>query len=286
MELYQLAYFIEVAHQQNFTRAAQRLNLAQPALSQQIRKLETELGAPLLVRGRKHTLLTAAGAAFLPRAVELIALAESAKQAVADVAQLRRGRLVVASIATLSACWLPTAIQRFRALHPHIELELREESSLGVAELVENSVAELGLLQLPVERKHFQVEELFTEPFLVLLPEGHPLAARKQLLLTELTEEAFIFYKGMVRSLTLEACRTAGFEPRVACESTELETVRALVRAGLGIAVLPKLAIPAETRQIVTVGLSEPKLERTVAMIHRTGKPQSSAAQAFRKCCL
>lgn len=192
---------------------------------------------------------------------------------------------MVASIATLSACWLPAAIQKFRTRHPHIELELREESSIGVAELVGNSVTEIGLLQLPVERKRFVVEELFTEPFRVLLPESHALSGRRQVRLADLSEEPFIFYKGKVRSLTLEACRAAGFEPRVACESTELETVRALVRAGLGIALLPRLAVPDDLRQIATASLREPKLERTLAMIHRAGKPLSAAAQAFRKCC-
>src|SRR5437667_13603 len=121
MELYQLAYFLEAARQRNFTRAAERLRIAQPALSQQMRRLEEELGTPLFVRGRKQTVLTPAGEAFHPQALALISLAENARQVVAEVAQLRRGRLMIASIPTLSACWLPPIIQKFRKLHPFIE---------------------------------------------------------------------------------------------------------------------------------------------------------------------
>jgi DNA-binding transcriptional LysR family regulator len=281
MELYQLAYFVEVARQRNFTRAAERLRLAQPALSQQIRKLESELGAELFVRGRRETLLTAAGEAFYPRAQALLALSEAAKQTVAEVAQLRRGRLVIATIPTLSACWLPPVIQRFRRAHPHVELILREDTSNGVAELVDQAIAELGFLQLPVSGDQFLVKRLMREPFLALLQGSHSMAGRKSLRLRDLTGEPFVLYRGQVRAVTLASCRTAGFEPRIACESTELETVRALVEAGLGVAVLPRLAMPATSRRLVAVPIREPKLVRELGMITRRDRVWSAAAKAF-----
>jgi DNA-binding transcriptional LysR family regulator len=281
MELYQLAYFLEVTRQKNFTRAAERLNLAQPALSQQMKNLEAELGAPLFVRGRRQTLLTPAGEALLPRAEALLAQAEAARQTVAEVASLRGGRLVIATIPSVSACWLPPVIRRFRAAHPGVELVLVEESSGRVAELVESGRAELGLLQLPVNGEVFDVRELACEPFVLLVGAEHPVARQKTIRLAALAGEPFIFYKGRARDTVLSACREAGFEPRVACESGELETVRALVAAGLGVALLPRLAVTAGRPAIRVLELRDPRVERTLGWIRRRGHPLSRAASAF-----
>lgn len=284
MELYQVAYFVEVARQRGFTRAAERLRIAQPALSQQIRKLEEELGTALLIRGRRESVLTAAGEAFLTQAEALLAMAETAKQTVAEVAQLKRGRLVIATVPTLSACWLPEVIRRFRERYPRIELTLREESSEVVAEWVELRTAEIGFLQLPVEGNLFRVREVIREPFVVVVPSGHPLAERQQVRLGELAREAFVFYKGRVKSVALDACRLAGFSPRVVCETGELETVRALVRAGLGIALLPQLAVQEPDAGLRTLKLQGRRLERRLGLIGRQDAKWSAAAKAFVDC--
>jgi LysR family transcriptional regulator, hydrogen peroxide-inducible genes activator len=283
MELYQLAYFVEVARQRNFTRAAERLHLAQPALSQQMKNLEAELGAPLFVRGRRQTLLTAAGEALLPRAEALLAQAEAAKQTVAEVADLRGGRLVIATIPSVSACWLPPVIRQFRRAHPKVELVLMEESSGGVGELVESGRAELGLLQLPVNGEVFDVRELAREPFVLLVATTHPAARQKTIRLATLASEPFVFYKGRARDTALSACREAGFEPRVACESGELETVRALVAAGLGAAIVPKLAARSASAGLVDIPLRDPRVERSLGLISARDHPWSAAAQAFAK---
>lgn len=281
MELYQLAYFVEAARQRNFTRAAEKLRIAQPALSQQMRHLEEELGTPLFLRGRKQTVLTPAGEAFHTQARALLAMADNARQVVAEVAQLRRGRLMIASIPTLSACWLPPIIQRFRREHPFIELVLREESSEDVAELVEGGTVELGFLQLPVNRVTFDLRELITESFVALVPPNHPLAGRRGIRLVQLAQESFISYKGKARNVALEACRNAGFEPRIACESGELETVRALVHAGLGVAILPRMAVAMHTDKATVLPLRDPALERKLGLITRRQHVWSAAAKAF-----
>ncbi len=288
MELYQLTYFLEVARQKNFTRAAERLNLAQPALSQQMKNLEAELGAALFVRGRRQTLLTAAGEALLPRAEALLAQAEAAKQTVAEVADLRGGRLVIATIPSVSACWLPAVIRAFRKDYPRVELVLVEESSDRVAEWVDSGRAELGFLQLPVSGDSFEIEELVTESFVVLAPAAHVLAGRRSVRLAELAMESFVFYKGRARDTALAACRTAGFEPRVVCESGELETVRSLVSAGLGLAIIPQLGAVHLAKGLTTVLLREPRVERKLGMIGRRNHEWSAAARAFaaelRRC--
>ncbi|HSH92796.1 MAG TPA: LysR family transcriptional regulator [Roseimicrobium sp.] len=281
MELYQLSYFVEVARHKNFSRAAERISIAQPALSQQIKNLETELGTALFVRGRRQTQLTPAGEALLPRAEALLAQAESAKQAVAEVAQLRGGRLVVVTISSVSACWLPEVIRGFIAAHPGIELVLVEDSSERVAALVESGRAEVGFLQLPVSNELFDVRGLVTEPFVLLVAANHPLAGLKSVRLAKLAGEPFVFYKGRARDTALSACRAAGFEPRVACESGELETVRALVSAGLGVALVPQLATRSLPRGLTAVSVREPRVERQLGLVTRRGHPWSAAAKEF-----
>lgn len=281
MELYQLEYFVEVARQRNFTRAAERLHIAQPALSQQMRNLEAELGATLFARGRRQTTLTAAGEALLPHAQSLLAQAEAAKHVVAEVAELRAGRLVVASIPSLSGCWLPRVVKRFRQRHPSIELAITEDSSTRVADLVDRGQAEIGFLQLPADRDRFEVHELLAEPFVVLAAADHALARRRSVRLAELRDQPFVFYKGKARETALGACREAGFEPRIACESGELETVRALVAAGLGVAVLPRLAVRAAQDGLKALELREPVVRRKLGWICRKGAPLSAAAKVF-----
>jgi LysR family hydrogen peroxide-inducible transcriptional activator len=283
MELYQLGYFIEIARQRSFTRAAERLHMAQPALSQQMKNLETELGTALFIRGRKETQLTAAGKAFLPRAEALIAQAEAAKAIVSDVAQLRGGKLIVAAIPSVSACLLPEVIRSFARHHSKVELQLIEDSSERVAESVESGRADIGFLQLPASKAAFETRTIITEPFVLLVAKTHAMAKQKEVPLKQLAAESFIFYKGRARDTALEACRKAGFEPRIACESGELETVRALVAAGLGLAVVPQLAAGNLPKTIQAITIREPRMQRQIAAVWQKGSVLSPAAQALLK---
>ncbi|MBN8419621.1 MAG: LysR family transcriptional regulator [Verrucomicrobia bacterium] len=281
MELYQLGYFIEIARQRSFTRAAGRLHMAQPALSQQMKNLEAELGTPLFIRGRKEVQLTAAGKAFLPRADGLLAQAEAAKAVVSDVAQLRGGKLTLAAIPSVSAGLLAEVIRRFSTQHGQVALQLIEGSSEHVADCVESGQADLGFLQLPASKSAFKSLTLITEPFVLLISKTHPLARQKSVLLRQLSAESFIFYKGRARDTALEACRKSGFEPRIVCESGELGTVRALVAAGLGLAVIPRLAAGSLPEDILMVPIREPKMQRQIAAVWQKGSVPSPAAAAL-----
>jgi DNA-binding transcriptional LysR family regulator len=283
MELYQLGYFIEIARQRSFTRAAERLHMAQPALSQQMKNLEAELGTALFIRGRKEVQLTAAGKAFLPRAEALLTQAEAAKAVVSDVAQLRGGKLIIAAIPSMSACLLPGVIRSFSRLNRKVELQLIEDSSEHVAACVESGLADVGFLQLPASKAAFEARTIITEPFVLLVAKSHALAKLKDVTLKQLATESFIFYKGRARDTALEACRKAGFEPRVACESGELETVRALVAAGLGLAVVPQLAAGNLPKTIQAITIREPKMQRQIAAVWQKGSVLSPAAQALLK---
>ncbi|MBL9181700.1 MAG: LysR family transcriptional regulator [Verrucomicrobiaceae bacterium] len=277
MELYQLGYFIEIARQRHFTRAAERLHMAQPALSQQMKNLEAELGTPLFIRGKKETQLTAAGKALLPRAEALLAQADAARAAVSDVAQVRGGKLIVAAIPSVCACLLPELLHAFGREHPRVELQLIEDSSERVAESVESGHSDLGFLQLPANKAAFESRVLITEPFVLLLASSHALAGEKEVSLKQLAAESFIFYKGRARDSALEACRKAGFEPRIACESGELETVRALVAARVGIAIVPQLAASVLPKNVSAVSLKQPGLQRQIAAVWKKGGGLSPA---------
>ena len=283
MELYQLEYFLEAARQRNFTRAAARLHLAQAALSEQMRNLEGELGTPLFHRGRRETVLTAAGETLRHHAEALIERAASARQAVQDLVGLRGGRLSIGAIPSVSACVLPAAIAAFRKQHPLVELALFEGTSETVAQMVESGRVEFGIVQLPTAGGDFDEHLLFTEPFVILLAKTHPAAKQRSITLAKLAHEPFVFYKGRARDTALAACRAAGFEPRIACESSELETIRSLVAAGLGIAILPQLATRQPTTNCLAVRLRGESIERQVAVLSRAGHAPSPSAAVFRK---
>jgi LysR family transcriptional regulator, hydrogen peroxide-inducible genes activator len=282
MELYQLEYFLEAARQRSFTRAAERLNLAQAALSEQMRKLEAELGTALFHRGKRATVLTPAGEVLSHHAELLIAAAHQATRAVQDFTHLRAGRLVIASIPSVSACLLPPVIAAFRQQHPLVELSLLEGTSQRIAQWIEAGEAELGIVQLPAGSDDCTATPLLIETFTLLIPKTHRLAGKKHVQLADLSQEGFIAYKGRARDTSLAACRSAGFEPRIVCESSELETIRSLVGAGLGIAILPALACRTAYQHTLTLQL-RPAIRRQVALLERCDITLSPAAQQMKR---
>ena len=281
MELYQLEYFLEAARQRNFTRAARHLNLAQAALSEQIRNLEQHLGAPLFHRGRRESVLTAAGETLRWHAESILERAQAAKTAVQELVGLRGGRFAIGAIPSVSACILPAAVASFRKKHPLVELALFEGTSEMVSQWVEQGKVEFGLVQLPTGGAGFDEEILLREPFVILASKGHSISRMKAAALASLGDEPFILYKGRARDAALSACRAAGFEPRIACESSELETIRSLVAAGLGIALLPKLATRLKISGCHAIPLHGPPIERDVAILRRAGYTHSQGASVF-----
>ena len=281
MELYQLKYFVEVAREQSFTRAARRLNLAIPALSLQIQSLEKELGASLLIRGRRQTVLTPAGEILFEKAQMLLGIAESVRQSVAEVSELRAGKLTIAFITALGTNWLGDIFRNFRREYPCVNLVLQEETSLGVAALLEDSSVELGFLELPCNNQQFEAKEIWNEPCLAVLPGEHPLADKKSIELRQLQRDQFVVNRGAQEERTIDFCRTDGFEPQIVCECSEQETAISLVQAGLGVMLLPQLAACVLRENLVAMPVRGPKLIRQIGLISRRGKELSAAARAF-----
>ena len=247
MELRHLRYFVAVAEELHFGRAAQRLNIAQPPLSRQIRDLEREVGASLFERVARGVQLTAAGRAFLPQARLTLAQAERAKRAAQRAAQGEVGRLRVGFVdaATYSDV-LPDVLSFFRTHLPQIGVSLFEMDSAQQEDALREGRIDLGIVQRPPAdaARWLAMEEVYRDPLVLALPHGHRLARRARLAMDDLAHEAFVL---LFRSSDPELwdsiiarCRAAGFSPRVIQEAGAWHTLAGVVGAGVGVAFVPQ----------------------------------------------
>ena len=245
MELRHLRYFVAVAEERHFGRAATRLHMAQPPLSQQIRNLETELGVVLLRRTTRRVDLTAAGETYLARAREILASVDEAGAEAGRVAEGLVGRVVIGCVGSATYSVLPALARTLRKELPGIDFAFRGEMLVPdqVAALLAGRI-DLALLRPPVDDATLRVTTLRREPLIVALPEAHPLAARERLRVADLRDEELIVHVGQGRSvmhgLVTSLCREAGFEPRVRHEVAETSTLVTFVAAGLGVALVPE----------------------------------------------
>ncbi|WP_199255089.1 LysR substrate-binding domain-containing protein [Mycolicibacterium mengxianglii] len=245
MELRHLRYFRAVAEELHFGRAAERLLIAQPPLSQQIRQLERELGAPLLIRSTRSVQLTPAGQAFLARTVTILEAVDEAAEQVRRIAEGVEGRLVIGCVGSATYSLLPRLVRELRQALPNVDLSVRGEM-LVPAQLAALHAGEIdiGLLRPPVLDPDITVEVIRRDRLLVALPVGHRLAQRAELDIVDLRDEDFISHAGRGRSrmgtLLTTLCSDAGFTPRIRHDVAETSTLVTLVAAGLGVAVVPE----------------------------------------------
>jgi DNA-binding transcriptional LysR family regulator len=243
MELRHLRYFVAVAEECHFGRAALRLHIAQPPLSQQIRQLEAELGVQLLVRTTRRVELTPAGGRYLERARAILASVDAAGEEAALVADGRIGRVAIGFTGSATYELLPRLSRALRRQSPGLELDLRGEllTPSQVAGLGDGTL-DVGFLRPPVRDPGIEVHPLRREPLVMVLPETHPQASSSQISLATLADEAFITYpsphRSVVHDAVLDACQSAGFTPR-ATEVAETSTLVSFVAAGLGVALVP-----------------------------------------------
>lgn len=286
MQLQQLAYFTAVAETRHFTHAAERMRVAQPSLSKQIKSLETELGAPLFSRARGNVTLTAAGEALLPLARRMLADAETARREVAELAGLRRGRVRLGATPSLCAGLLADVLARFHRDYPGVELKVEEGGSRDLVRDLARGQLDLALIILPLQSSDpsLVTQEILSENLVVA--STSPRGRRPYMRIEDLRGRPMVmFRRGYdVREATLAACRQAGFEPRFAVEGGEMDAVLRFVEAGLGIAVVPSMVL--ENRPRLTGTPLLPGLRRTVALAHRKDVEPTRAAQAFRAALL
>lgn len=243
MELRHLRYYVAVAEELHFHRAAERLHISQPPLSQQIRALESELGVTLLERNRRSVALTAAGAVFLREAREILAAVDAATEAARSVARGEAGRLALGFVGSAMHGALPGVLRAHRRAFPQVQLVLTELPTAGQLEALRAGRIDVGVIRPPVREPGLALETIATEPVVVALPEDHRLAGRAEVGLAELVEEPFVLLArreapGLHESLA-QAMADAGGVPRVVQEAREMQTVVGLVAAGLGVSLVP-----------------------------------------------
>jgi len=284
MELRQLAYFVAVAEERNFTRAAQRIPIAQPAISQQIHRLESELSEKLFVRDRRGTRLTPAGEALLPHARATLARAEHAREAEAALSGLRTGRLAFGFVQPLPDRRLAGLLGAFHRQHPGIELRLIEDETdalLAALATGELDAALIGLGRYDRLPPEVGSRLVAREPVVVAVHPGHPLSGRGSIALQALREAPMVTLtsSSKQRSNLEAACRAAGFTPRIVAETSDLSVTIELIRQQIGVAVLPQSALDGAAT-VTQLSLTRPNLDRRILLVWR---PSNSppAARAF-----
>ena len=285
MELRQLRYLVALADERHFTRAAAREHVAQPALSQQIRRLEGEVGLELVQRTTRHVAMTEAGELLVASARRVLAELESVDAELHSLAGVQSGRLSVGALHTMGPLDLSVVLAQFHRRHPGVELTLREQSSEELAEMLRADELDLAFLSVTkrIEGHGLRLHPLVTEELVVALPAGHALARRRRVRLLELANEAFVSFRegSRPRELLVSAAAAAGFEPRIAFESNESRRIRDLVSSGLGVAVLPRSDAVGPGAEIAVADLVEPALIREVSLAERADRRPTPAAQAF-----
>ena len=287
MELRHLRYFVAVSEELHFTRAAERLHIGQPPLSQQIQLLEEEVGAKLLDRSRRWVRLTQAGKLFLEDARRILALsAEAAETArLAERGELGRLRIGFTSSTPLTEVF-NKAVNAYRKQFPAVTLSFTEMPTLRQVEALRDRSIDLGFLRPPEMElpRDVLIETLRQDPLVLVTPVSHPLARRSAVAIRELADFAFVTFRPNagtgVQPLILRLCREAGFEPKVALQAGEGSTIIGLVAAGCGISILPESFTGMRVKGVSYRRLSDRGAVTRLALARRSGE-QLALADAF-----
>jgi LysR family hydrogen peroxide-inducible transcriptional activator len=289
MTVTQLECFLAIARSRSFGRAADQLGKTQPALSVQIRRLESDLGVTLFERIGRQVRETSAGEILTPYAERILADVHESRTRMVEVKGGNLGVVHIGVLPTVAAHFLPAVLRVFMAQYPDVAVILREESrTAGLMGLVQNSEIDLAMaLKVPLPAG-LKSHELLKESLSVAVSRQHRLAAAGCVSLAELESEKFILYKRQnhsTRELTIEYCRKAGFEPRIAFESEQNETIQHLVAANLGITILPDMVFDNRIdAQVVRVRLRPPAPERILVATWKTGRYLSTTTRRFLQC--
>jgi DNA-binding transcriptional LysR family regulator len=277
MELRHLRYFVTVAEELHFGRAAERLHLSQPPLSMQIKALESEIGTQLLERSRRKVELTPAGAVFLREAREILARVEQAMAAAQRAGRGEIGELTIGFISIADYNVLPQVLSEFRIHQPSVRLNLREATTdAQLLDLVQQRI-DVGFVLAPIQDGRLATRALLSEPLVAALPESHPLArGRGPLSVARLADSPFILFpRHMAPGLyddVVSFCRQAGFSPRVEQEAVQMQTIISLVSAGLGVAMIPASMRNLGRTGVVYRNLREPSPQTEILVAWRKGE--------------
>jgi LysR family hydrogen peroxide-inducible transcriptional activator len=286
MEMHQLRYVAAVARTGNFSRAAEQCHVSQPSLSQQIQKLEDELGERLFDRMKRAVQLTPHGEVFLRRAVRILEEVDAARREAADARDLLRGTVTVGVLPTIAPYLLPEVLAGFMEKFPGVEIVVQEDTT---ARLLKDTLAcaiDFALASQPIEDGRLEVRELFTEELLLALPPGHPLTGKRLVKVTDLAGERLIVMKEghCLGDQVLRFCDQREMKPHISFRSAQLETIQSLVRAGLGISLIPAMASRANRQDLPEYrSLAAPRPERKIVAVWPKSRPPGRGAGEFLK---
>lgn len=284
MELRQIKYFIEVARKEHVTKAADALHVAQSAVSRQIANLEEEIGARLFMREGRNVKLTPVGKMFLEHVQSAVHEIDKAEARIREFLHPETGMIRIGFLNSLAANTLPGVISSFRKQYPKISFQVRQGSLKYLLRSVEKGEIDLAFVA-PVPRREQTIEGkiFFTEKMVALLPEHHRLGDRKAIRLDELREDPFVlFLTGYEENIILQACKQTGFRPQIAFEGENIDTIKGLISAGLGVGLLPETTLQENIpRDTVKVMISEPRVVRTVGVVTPKNRALPPSEQLF-----
>jgi LysR family hydrogen peroxide-inducible transcriptional activator len=283
MELHQVRYFVAVAETENFTKAAARMNVAQPSLSQQIMKLEQEVGHKLFHRLGRKAVLTEAGAAFLERARRILFEVENATKELSDHPSLGR-RITVGAVQTVMPYLISPLIAELRESHPNLLINAQEDFRGNLLRGVIEGDLDLAIVPLPVKDHRISIEPLLIEPLLLVVGKSHPIASRSEISINDLAEENFVSL-GDASALASQIRSFFGdqkFEPRFGFRCAQVATLKLFVSSGLGISLLPQLArLPDDRDTLTYLRLTGSEPTRELVIIRHLQRYQSRGAEQF-----
>lgn len=281
MELHQLRYFVAVAETGGFVKAAQRCGVTQPSLSQQIRKLERELGVNLFDRSSRGAVPTEAGRALLPRAHRILADVREAMAGVKEDVDAGRGPLSIGAIPTMAPYLMPPVLSRFLRDHPECELTVREDLTERLIEAVIDHELDAAVMSTPVDHPALDVRVIGSEPLLVVAPAGSSLPER--LRVEDLTDEPAVVLHEVhcLGQQIADFCSTARLRRRIVCRSTQLPTVLSLVGLGLGISIVPEMAARQDGDASRVYRPLQARPEREIAVVRRADRSVSVLCRRF-----
>ncbi|WP_017186845.1 LysR family transcriptional regulator [Alkalibacillus haloalkaliphilus] len=285
MELRQLKYFIKVAELEHVSEAADQLHVAQSAVSRQIANLEEELGVELFLRGGRKIRLTPVGEVFLERIKMAMTEIENAERDVREFLNPESGTIRLGFPTSLAAKTLPSVISAFRKEHPQIGFQLQQGTVNDLIAAVKIGQIDLAFVSpVPLNNPDVKGDIFFTEKIQALLPRHHEFAQNEHLRLDQLKHEPFVLFRQgyIMRDLVTKACQQVGFEPRAAFEGEDVDTIKGLVAAGLGISLLPEITLNERpTRDTRIINVVEPNMTRTVGMVRPKYREIAPSEQIF-----
>ncbi len=286
MEIHQLRYFVAVADEGSFSRAAAKVRVAQPSLSQQIRKLEAEVGQPLFDRLPRSIVLTEAGRCLIDYARQILASIGDARRCVDELKSEIAGGLSVGAIPTIAPYVLPELIGKFQKHYPEVTLEIVEDVTDGITRRVEAGELDVALASTCQQSPTLRRESLGNEPLLALVPKGHPLAKKTLVTLDDLKSQRFLLLHEMhcLSQQVNHLLAVRRLRPEVALAGSQLGTIANMVAAAIGVSIVPKMMVKHQaTPGCVSLPFAPPVPERELNLLYNPLRFQSKAAAAFRR---